>query len=91
MKTVNIREAKTQLAKLVDEAAKGEPFIIAKAGQPIIKVIALTAPTAQVRRTGFMTGLILVPDDFDEMGRGKIDQIFGAPWASDPRRDGARL
>jgi prevent-host-death family protein len=78
MKTVNIHQAKTQLSKLVDEAAKGEPFIIAKAGKPMVKVAALAAPTGtQVRRLGFMTGLISVPDDFDEMGCGEIDQMFG--------------
>lgn len=78
MKTVNIHEAKTQLSKLVDEASKGEPFVIAKAGKPVAKVTALGAPTgAQVRRLGFMKGLISVPDDFDEMGRAEIERIFG--------------
>ena len=79
MKTVNIHEAKTQLSKLVEEAAKGEPFIIAKAGKPVVKVTALSAPTgAQMRRLGFMAGQIAVPDDFDRMGREEIEQIFGA-------------
>jgi hypothetical protein len=51
---------------------------IAKAGKPMVKVTALAAPTgAQVRRRGFMTGLMSVPDDFDKMGRGEIDQMFG--------------
>ena len=57
MKTVNIHEAKTQLSKLIDEASKGEGFVIAKAGKPVVKVIALSAPTGtQVRRLGFMAG-----------------------------------
>ena len=78
MKTVNIHEAKTQLSKLVDEASKGESFIIAKAGKPIVKVTRLSAPTgAQIRRLGFMAGQISVPDDFDEMGREQIEGIFG--------------
>jgi prevent-host-death family protein len=77
MKTVNIHQAKTQLSKLVDEAAKGEPFVIAKAGKPMVKVMALTAPTGkQVRRLGFMSGQIDVPDDFDRMGRKKIERLF---------------
>jgi len=38
MRTVNIHEAKTHLSRLVDRAAKGEPFIIAKAGKPLVKV-----------------------------------------------------
>ncbi len=78
MKTVNIHEAKTQLSKLVEDASKGEPFIIAKAGKPVVKVIALSAPTgAEVRRLGFMAGQIAVPDDFDQMGAEEIEQIFG--------------
>jgi prevent-host-death family protein len=77
VKTVNIHEAKTQLSKLVEEAAKGEPFVIAKAGKPMVKVTALTAPTSvQVRRLGFMAGRISVPDDFDEMGREEIERAF---------------
>jgi prevent-host-death family protein len=78
MKTVNIHEAKTQLSKLVEEASKGESFIIAKAGKPIVKVTALSAPTgSQVRRLGFMAGQISVPDDFDQMGRDQIEALFG--------------
>jgi prevent-host-death family protein len=44
VQTVNIHEAKTQLSKLVDQAVKGDPFIIAKAGKPLVKVTALDAP-----------------------------------------------
>ena len=75
---MNIHEAKTQLSKLVEEASKGEPFVIAKAGKPVVKVTALNTPTgAQVRRLGFMAGQISVPDDFDQMGREEIERIFG--------------
>ena len=78
MKTVNIHEAKTQLSKLVEAASKGEPFIIAKAGKPIVKVTALTAPTGdKVKRLGFMAGQITVPDDFDQMGSEEIENLFG--------------
>ena len=56
---VNIHEAKTQLSKLIEEASKGESFVIAKAGKPVVKVTALSAPTGdQVRRLGFMAGQI---------------------------------
>ena len=69
MQTVNIHEAKTHLSRLVDQAAKGESFIIAKAGKPMVKVIALDAPDAgRIRRIGFMAGQCTVPDDFDSMG-----------------------
>lgn len=78
MKTVNIHEAKTHLSRLIEEATKGESFIIAKAGKPVVKVTALTAPSgAQVRRIGFLEGQISVPDDFDQMGKEEIERIFG--------------
>lgn len=76
--TVNIHEAKTHLSKLVDRAAKGESFVIAKAGKPLVKVTAVDAPTAP-RRLGFMAGEINIPDDFDQMGAEEIAALFGRP------------
>jgi prevent-host-death family protein len=78
MRKVNIHEAKTHLSRLVDEAVKGEPFIIAKAGRPLVKVTALDAPSGpQIRRLGFLAGEIAVPEDFDRMGSAEIEQLFG--------------
>jgi prevent-host-death family protein len=76
MATVNIHEAKTQLSRLVDRAAKGEPFIIAKAGKPLVKVSALDAP-ATPQRLGFLSGEIAVPADFNRMGESEIEAMFG--------------
>ena len=77
MRTVNIHEAKTHLSRLVDRAARGESFVIAKAGKPLVKVVPLdAADTAPGRRLGFMAGEIAVPDDFDAMGREEIDALF---------------
>lgn len=76
MVTVNIHEAKTQLSKLVDRAAKGEPFVIAKAGKPLVRVAALDAPV-EPQRLGFLAGEIRVPDDFDRMGEAEIAALFG--------------
>jgi len=77
MHTVNIHEAKTHLSRLIKEALKGKPFIIAKAGKPLVKVIPLDAPdAAQLSRTGFLKNQISVPDDFDQMGSDKIEQLF---------------
>lgn len=78
MHTVNIHEAKTHLSRLVEQAARGESFVIAKAGKPLVKVTALDAPTAgQARRLGFLAGEISVPDDFDRMGSEEIEHMFG--------------
>lgn len=77
MQTYNIHDAKTHLSRLVEQAAKGEPFVIAKAGKPMVKVIPLDAPeSSQARRFGFMAGQITVPDDFDRMADVEIIKMF---------------
>lgn len=77
MLTVNIHDAKTQLSKLVDQAANGEAFIIAKAGKPMVKVIPLEpAEAGTASRLGFMAGEFSVPDDFDEMGSSELEELF---------------
>ena len=79
MKSINIHQAKTHLSKLIARASKGDAFVIAKAGKPVVKVTALAAPTGdQVRRLGFMAGQFTVPDDFDRMGEQEIESMFGA-------------
>ena len=75
MVTVNIREAKTQLSKLVDQAVKGEAFVIAKAGKPLVKVSALDGPPMP-QRLGFLAGEIAVPEDFNSMGEGEIAALL---------------
>jgi prevent-host-death family protein len=75
MRIVNIHEAKTHLSRLVEAAAKGEPFIIAKAGKPLVKVVPVDAPTAP-KRFDFMKGQFTVPDDFDTMDQKEIEQLF---------------
>ena len=78
MQTVNIHEAKTQLSKLIEQAVKGESFIIAKAGKPLVKVTKLDASAPQTKkRIGFMAGQIQVPSDFDAMGKDEIAKLFG--------------
>ncbi len=78
MRIVNIHEAKTHLSRLVEQAAKGEPFVIARAGKPLVKVTAVDTPSAgQVKRLGFMAGQIAVPDDVDRMGSPEIARLFG--------------
>jgi prevent-host-death family protein len=77
MRTVNIHEAKTHLSRLIEEAVNGEPFIIAKAGKPMVKVTRIDEPPArQPRRLGFGTGRFNVPDDFDQMFAEEIQRMF---------------
>ena len=71
MRPINIHEAKTNLSWQVEAAAKGEPFIIAKAGKSLVKVVPIDAPTAP-NRFDFMAGQFKAPDDFDTMYQEKL-------------------
>jgi prevent-host-death family protein len=77
MRTVNIHEAKTHLSRLIEQVVRGEPFVIAKAGKPLVKVVPLEAgDIGTTPRIGFLVGEIAVPDDFDRMGRDQIEELF---------------
>jgi antitoxin (DNA-binding transcriptional repressor) of toxin-antitoxin stability system len=78
METFNIRFAKTRLSRLVEKAARGEAFVIAKAAKPLVKVVPLQelAPR-EVTPLGFLKGQFKIPDDFDSMGETEIQHMFG--------------
>jgi prevent-host-death family protein len=77
METVNIHEAKTHLSRLIQKAVDGEPFIIAKAGKPLVKVTAIEAvPVDTSRRLGFMRGQFKVPDDIKTPFKDEIEKMF---------------
>ncbi len=81
MKQVNIHEAKTHLSRLVEAAARGEPFVIAKAGKPLVKVVPVepapeTREERAKRRIGFLEGRFTVPDDFDTFMQDEIVAMF---------------
>ena len=62
---VNMHEAKTQLSKLVERATNGEEIVIAKAGVPQVKLVAVAA-TTKSRAPGLLRGQIWIADNFDE-------------------------
>jgi antitoxin (DNA-binding transcriptional repressor) of toxin-antitoxin stability system len=79
MRTINIHQAKTHLSWLIQRAIQGEPFVIARAGKPLVKVTALGTPEEpSIRRTGFLTGEIEVPEDFDYIGHEETRLAIGA-------------
>jgi len=77
MQIVNIHEAKTHLSRLIEKAAGGEPFIIAKAGRPMVKVIPIGTVQTQCQRLGFLADQFSIPEDFDRIGGHQIDTLFG--------------
>ena len=77
MRTYNMHEAKTHLSRLVRKAVAGEPFIIARAGKPLVRVVAVESEEGgTARRIGFLAGRIRVPADFDRMGASEIEYLF---------------
>lgn len=84
MQTFNIHEAKTHLSRLIEKALHGEPFVIAKAGRPLVKVVSLKQEGAgHTKRLGFLAGQVEVPEDFDRMGSDEI--------AGDRRSHGSKV
>jgi len=64
MRQVNIHQAKTQLSQLLEDVARGDEIVIAKAGKPIARLVAIEA-TNQPRRRGLLKGQIVMAADFD--------------------------
>jgi prevent-host-death family protein len=60
----NIHEAKTQLSKLLEEVARGDDVVIARAGVPVARLVPIE-PLATTRVLGTEAGRIEVADDFD--------------------------
>ncbi len=74
--TVNIHEAKTHLSRLVEQAAKGREFVIAKAGKPMVRVVPIEAVPA-VRALGFLAGQGTITADVKASFAREIDLMFG--------------
>ena len=78
MQTVNIHAAKTQLSRLVDEAASGREIIIARAGKPVARLMPLApAPVAGKRVLGRLVNHLTIPADFDAPSDALLDAFEG--------------
>jgi prevent-host-death family protein len=66
MEIANIHEAKSQLSKLVEHAMAGEEVIIARAGQPMVRLVPIHADEAP-RQGGQWKGRVRIADDFDTL------------------------
>lgn len=79
MQTVNIHEAKTHFSRLVDAASAGEVIVIAKAGHPVAQLTRLENVGMVPKRVGFLEGMAVIPDDFDQMFGDEIANAFEGP------------
>ena len=73
---VNVHEAKTHLSRLLDRAAAGEEIVVARAGRPVARLVAL-APDRRARVPGQLRGKIFIADDFDQTPPWLIDAFEG--------------
>jgi prevent-host-death family protein len=65
MKTVNVRDAKAQLSRLLERAHAGEEIIIAKSGKPYARLVPLDV-RAPKRQAGTLKEFVEISDDFFE-------------------------
>jgi prevent-host-death family protein len=73
--SVNVYEAKTHLSQLLDRAAAGEEIVIARAGRPIARLVALSGASSRGRVPGAWRGNVSIADDFDELP-AEMDEAF---------------
>lgn len=76
MQTVNIHEAKTHLSRFVDQAAAGEEILIARAGKPVARLVALTEADYKPRTLGMGKGKFTLPNDFSSLHDETIQNMF---------------
>ena len=72
---VNVHEAKTHLSKLLERVLLGEEVVIAKAGTPVAKLVAIELERPRFR-LGCAKGQFVVPDDFNDPLPKEIEDLF---------------
>jgi prevent-host-death family protein len=75
---VNIHQAKTHFSRLLERVAMGEEVIIAKAGTPVAKLVAVNK-TPKKRVFGSAKGDFTVPDDFNDPDPDMEDLFYNGP------------
>jgi prevent-host-death family protein len=76
MQTVNIHEAKTQFSRFVDQAEAGGEIVIARAGKPVARLVALANAVPQPRKLGLGKKKFTFPENFDSLVAAEIVGMF---------------
>ena len=76
MQTVNIHEAKTHFSRFVDQAEAGEEIVIARAGKPVARLVALDSSTKPLRKLGLGKQQFTFPEHFDHLDAAEITDMF---------------
>jgi len=62
-----MHEAKTQLSKLVERATAGEEIVIARGGQPVARLVPVSAQGSLRGVRGALRGQVEIAADFDQL------------------------
>jgi prevent-host-death family protein len=74
MYVTNIHDAKAKLSQLIKRALAGEEVVIAKAGEPMVRLTPIQ-PDLTPRQGGQLKGKIWIADNFDEFD-GELEEMF---------------
>lgn len=78
MDTFNVHEAKTQFSRILAKVQAGEEVIIAKAGQPVARIVPIRASGQRLPDT--RQGVVWVAEDFDApLPDDLVDAFEGRP------------
>lgn len=75
---INVHEAKSTLSKLLVRIEEGEEFVIARAGVPVARLVAVHEVELPRWEDGFgrLSHLAPLPDDFNDPDP-EIERLFG--------------
>lgn len=76
MASYNIYEAKTHFSSLVEKATRGEEVIIAKAGEPLLRLVPISRKKPAKRRKfgdNFLGITYIAPDFYDDLPLDMFD------------------
>ena len=77
MAAINMHDAKTHFSRIVARVEAGEEVVIARAGKPVVKIVAIdSVPAPAKRRLGMLNGLHPVPDDIKTPFAAEIEEMF---------------
>lgn len=76
MQTVNIHEAKTNFSRFVEQAEAGEEIVIARAGKPVARLVALATAAQSPRKLGLGKAKFTFPENFDNLATSEITHLF---------------
>lgn len=75
--SVNIHDAKTHFSRLLARVMQGEEIIIAKAGQPVARLIPERPPAPARRVPGIDKGKLKIASDFDKISDSELEEWYG--------------